>query len=72
MMNAKLLPTYQQFKVKKNKPLSKIKRKNAEAVLWKKKSNLKEISEANVMHLADSHPHLALLEPVSLFLIIIQ
>ena len=24
-------------------------------------------SEANVMHLADSHPHLALLEPVALF-----
>ena len=42
-------------------------KKNAEAVLWKKKSSLKEISVANVMHLADSHPHLALLEPVALF-----
>ena len=52
---------------KKNKLPSKKKRKNAEVVLWKKKSSLKEISEANVMHLAGSHPHLALLEPVALF-----
>ena len=52
---------------KKNKSPSKKKRKNAEAVVWKKKSSLKEISEANVMHLADSHPYLALLEPVALF-----
>ena len=52
---------------KENKPPPKKKRKNAEAVLWKKKSSLKEISEAIIMHLADSHPHLALLEPVALF-----
>ena len=52
---------------KENKPPPKKKRKNAEAVLWKKKSNLKEKPEANVMHLADSHPHLALLKPVALF-----
>ena len=50
---------------KKNKPPSK--KKNAKAVLWKKKSSLKKISEANVMHLADSHPHLVMLEPVALF-----
>ena len=36
-------------------------------MLWKKKTNLKEISEANVMHLADNLPHLALLESVALF-----
>ena len=52
---------------KENKPPPKKKRKNAEAVLWKKKSNLKEKPEANVMHLVDSHPHLALLKPVALF-----
>ena len=52
---------------KKNKSLSKKKRKNAEVVLWKKKSSRKEISEANVMHLAGSHPHLSLFEPIALF-----
>ena len=52
---------------KENKPPPKKNRKNAKAVLWKKKSSQKEISEANIMHLADSHPHLALLEPVALF-----
>ena len=52
---------------KEYKPPSKKKRKNAEAVLWKKKSSLKEISDANVLHLADSHPYLALLEPVAVF-----
>ena len=36
-------------------------------MLWKKKSSLKEIPETNVMRVADSHPHLALLEPVALF-----
>ena len=52
---------------KENKPPPKKKRKNAEAVLWKKKTSLKEISEANVLHLADSQSHLALLEPAALF-----
>ena len=52
---------------KENKPPSKKKRKNAEAVLWKKKSSLKKIPKANVLHLADSHPFFALLEPVALF-----
>ena len=52
---------------KENKPPSNKKKKNAEAALWKKKSSLKEISQANVMHSADSHPVLALLEPVALF-----
>ena len=52
---------------KENKPPPKKKKKNAEAVLWKNKSSLKEIPEANVMHLADSHSDLALLEPVALF-----
>ena len=50
-----------------NKPPTQKKRKNAQAVLWKKKSNLKKIPEANVMYLADNHPHLALLEPVLFF-----
>ena len=52
---------------KPNKPPPKKKRKNAEAVVWKKKSSLKEIPEANIMRLADSHPHLSLLEPVAFF-----
>ena len=53
---------------KENKPPPKKKKKNAETVLWKKKRSLKEIPEANAMHLCtDSHPHLALLEPVALF-----
>ena len=52
---------------KKNKSPLKKKRENAEAVLWKEKSSLKEISESNVMHLAGIRPHLALLEPVALF-----
>ena len=52
---------------KKKQSPSKKKRKNPEIVLWKKKSSQKESSEANVMHLAGSHPHLSLLEPVALF-----
>ena len=39
-------------------------------MLWKKKSSLKEIPEENVMHLADSQTHQALLEPVALFQIL--
>ena len=50
-----------------NKWPPKKKRKIAEAVAWKKKTSLKEIPEATAVHLADSHPHLALLEPVALF-----
>ena len=53
--------------VQEKKPPSKKKRKNAKAVLWKKKSSLKKIPEANVLHLAHSHTYLALLEPVALF-----
>ena len=52
---------------KEIKPPSPKKRKNAEAVLWKKKGSLKEIPQVNVMYLADSHSHLALLEPIALF-----
>ena len=52
---------------KENKSPPKKKRKNAKAVLWKKKSSLKEIQEANVMHFADRQSHLVLLEPVALF-----
>ena len=52
---------------KESKPLPKKKRKKAKAVLWKKKSSLKEIPKAHVMCLADSHPHLARLQPVALF-----
>ena len=55
---------------KENKPPPK--KKNAEAVLWKKKSSLKEMSKANVIHLADSHPDLALLESVALFQLLIN
>ena len=51
----------------KNKRPPKKKRKNAEAVAWKKKTSLKEIPEATAVHSADSHLHLALLEPVALF-----
>ena len=36
-------------------------------MLWKKKSSLKKLPKANIFYLADSHPHLALLEPVALF-----
>ena len=57
---------------KQNKPSPMKKRKNAEALLWKKNSSLKEISKANVMYLANSHPHLALLEPVALFRLLIN
>ena len=49
-----------------NKQSPKKKSKNTEAVAWKKTS-LKKIPEATAVHLADSHPHLALLEPVGLF-----
>ena len=42
-------------------------RKHAEAVPWKNKSSPKKIPEANVMHLANSHPHLALLEQIAIF-----
>ena len=52
---------------KENKPPPKKKRKNAEAVLWKKKSSLKEIPEANVMHLADSHFILPCLSQLDFF-----
>ena len=52
---------------KENKPPPRKKRKNAEAVLWKKKNSLKEIPKENAMYLADSHPDLALLEPGALF-----
>ena len=57
---------------KENKPPPKKNRKNAEVVLWIKKSSPKEISEANVMHLAHNHLHLALLEPAALFRLIIN
>ena len=43
---------------KENKPLPK--KKNVKAVLWKKKSSLKKIPEANVMHLADLTANLIL------------
>ena len=52
---------------RKNKQPPKKKRKKVEAVAWKKKTSLKEIPESNIMHLADSHPHLAMLEPLALF-----
>ena len=54
-------------KSEENKRLQKKKRKNAEPMAWKKKTSLKEIPEATAVHLADSHPHLALLEPVAIF-----
>ena len=64
-MNAKSLPTYQQFKVKKQITI-KEKEKECGSSALEEKSSLKEISEANVMDLAGSHPHLALLEQVAL------
>ena len=39
----------------------------AVAVHLKKKTSLKKITEATAVHIADSHPHLALLEPVARF-----
>ena len=54
-------------KSEENKRLTKKKRKNAEPVAWKKKTSLKEIPEVTAVHLAESYPHLALLEPVALF-----
>ena len=43
------------------------KKKEGAAVKWGKKQCLKEIPEANITDLANSHPHLVVLEPVSLF-----
>ena len=43
------------------------KKKESVAVKWGKKQCLKEIPEANITDLANSHPHLVVLEPVSLF-----
>ena len=37
------------------------------AVNWRKKQNLKKIPEKNFTYFANSHPHLALLEPIALF-----
>ena len=34
---------------------------------WRKKQNLEEIPEENFTYLANSHPHIALLEPKALF-----
>ena len=51
---------------KENKTSPK-KRKRMRSSTLEEKNSLKEIPEANTMHLADSHPHLALLEPVVLF-----
>ena len=34
---------------------------------WRKKQNLKKIPEKNSTYLANSQPHLALLEPIALF-----
>ena len=34
---------------------------------WRKKQNLTEIPEENFTYLANSHPHIALLEPIALF-----
>ena len=45
----------------------KKKKKTSEQVSWKKKTNLKEIPAADIIHLAKSHPHLAMLEPSEFF-----
>ena len=66
-MNSEIASNVSAVQSKESKPPPKKKRKNAEAALWKKKSSLKEILEANVMHLADSHLQFGLFEPVALF-----
>ena len=65
-MNAKALWTYQQFKVKKTNHHRKKEEACGSNALEEEKQP-EGNPEANVMHLADSHPHLAMLEPVSLF-----
>ena len=53
---------------KTSQPPSKGRKKEKPAAVnWRKKQNLKEISEENFTYLANSHPHLALLEPIALF-----
>ena len=42
-------------------------KKKSAAEKWGKKQCLKEIPEANITELANSRPHLVVLEPVSLF-----
>ena len=51
----------------KHLPNKKKRKKESAAVKWGKKQCLKEIPEANITDLANSHPHLVVLEPVALF-----
>ena len=51
----------------KNMQPPKKRKKTSEQVSWKKKTNLKEIPEADVIHLDESHPHLAMLERSEFF-----
>ena len=46
---------------------NKKKKKLSAAVKWEKKQCLKEILEANITDLANSHPQLVVLKPVALF-----
>ena len=46
---------------------NKKKKKEGNAVKWGKKQCLKEIPEANITDLANSHPHLVVVESVALF-----
>ena len=43
----------------KNEQTLNKQRNKLDAVIWKKKNNLNETSQANVMHSAESHSHLA-------------
>ena len=57
-----------QIEGKTSQPPSKRRKKvKTAAINWRKKQNLKEIPEENFMYLANSHPHLALLEHIASF-----
>ena len=56
-----------QIEGKTSQPPSKRQKVKPAAVNWRKKQNLKEITEENFTYLANSHLHLALLEPIALF-----
>ena len=56
-----------QIEGKTSQPSKRRKKVKPAAVNWRKKQNLKEISEQNFTYLANSHPHFALFEPIALF-----
>ena len=57
-----------QIEGKTSQPPSKRRKKvKPAAINWRKKQNLTEVPEENFTYLANSHPHLDLLEPIALF-----